>query len=137
MILNERQYRITRARVSGADRALQRARVEVASLPPELAELHIAALEGNLDQMRHELAEYEAVRDSQEPIEGEGLSQLPLMLIRGRIRKRLSQRALAERLGVKGQQVQRWEMNRYHGVGIDRLDEIARVLEVRVIEAVG
>ena len=137
MILNERQYRLTQARVADADQALERAREEAASLPADLAAIHLAALEGNLDQMRADLAAYEAIRDGREPIEAEGLAQLPLTLIRGRIRKHLSQRELAQRLGVKEQQIQRWEANLYHGVAIDRLDEIARAVEVRVIEAIG
>ncbi len=52
------------------------------------------------------------------------------------IAARLTQRELAERLGVPEQQVQRWEANGYAGVGIERLQEIADALKLRVLETV-
>ena len=48
----------------------------------------------------------------------------------------LHRRELAQRLGVPEQQVQRWEANSYSGVAIDRLQEIADALQLRVLETV-
>jgi transcriptional regulator with XRE-family HTH domain len=48
----------------------------------------------------------------------------------------MTQRQLAGLLGVSEQQVQRWEENDYHGVGYERLDEIARALTVKVHQMV-
>jgi HTH-type transcriptional regulator / antitoxin HipB len=53
-----------------------------------------------------------------------------------RIAARLTQRELAERLGVPEQQVQRWEANSYAGVAIERLQEIADALQLQVLETV-
>ena len=57
-------------------------------------------------------------------------------VIEARIAARLTQRELAERLGVPEQQVQRWEANEYAGVGLDRLQTIADALGVQVLETI-
>ncbi len=57
-------------------------------------------------------------------------------MIEARIAARLTQRELAERLGVPEQQVQRWEANSYVGVAIERLQEIADALQLQVHETV-
>jgi DNA-binding Xre family transcriptional regulator len=62
----------------------------------------------------------------------ESLDDLPVALIRARIATHLTQKALAERLGVKEQQVQRYEATRYAGVTFDRIRAVADALEVRV-----
>jgi len=48
----------------------------------------------------------------------------------------MTQRALAERLGVAEQQVQRWEATNYAGVGLERLQDIADALDTRIRENV-
>ena len=53
-----------------------------------------------------------------------------------RIAARLTQKALAERLGLQEQQVQRWEASLYSGVGVERLQEIIDALGMGVRETV-
>jgi transcriptional regulator with XRE-family HTH domain len=57
-------------------------------------------------------------------------------LIEARIAARLTQHALADRLGVAEQQIQRWEANGYAGVGLDRLQDVADALGTRIQESV-
>jgi HTH-type transcriptional regulator / antitoxin HipB len=64
------------------------------------------------------------------------LHELPIALIEARIAARLTQRQLAERIGVAEQQVQRWEANDYSGVGLDRLQSIADALGVQIHETI-
>jgi HTH-type transcriptional regulator/antitoxin HigA len=58
----------------------------------------------------------------------QNLNDLPTTLIRARIVRGLSQRKLAEALGVKEQQVQRYESERYASASLSRLVRIASVL---------
>ena len=66
----------------------------------------------------------------------EGLRDFPTALIEARIAAGLTQKALGERLGVKEQQIQRWEANLYSGVGVERLQEVADALGMEVKETV-
>jgi transcriptional regulator with XRE-family HTH domain len=53
-------------------------------------------------------------------------------LIAARIAQGLSQRELAERLGVHETQVSRDERNEYHGITVERADRILEALGVEV-----
>lgn len=64
------------------------------------------------------------------------LHGLPIALIEARIAARLTQRQLAERIGVAEQQVQRWEASDYSSVGLDRLQSIADALGVQIHETI-
>ena len=81
--------------------------------------------------------DYEALRRGQGAIlELHSLTEVPQALIRGRIVAGLSQRQLAERLGLREQQVQRYEATGYAGVSLERAQAVANVLGLRVQERV-
>ncbi|MHB8320387.1 MAG: helix-turn-helix domain-containing protein [Acidimicrobiales bacterium] len=50
---------------------------------------------------------------------------MPRLLVRARIRAGLSQRLLAERLGLKEQQIQRYESSDYASASLSRLRQVA------------
>lgn len=80
------------------------------------------------EQLREEVQSYERLRRGDKK-ELAGYSQLGQLLIALRIANGLSQRELAERLGVHESQVSRDERNDYHGVTVERAN--------RIIEALG
>jgi len=57
-------------------------------------------------------------------------------LLRARIAKGLAQKQLAERIGLKEQQVQRYEASEYTTASWDRIKRIIRALGVRAKEQV-
>jgi transcriptional regulator with XRE-family HTH domain len=59
----------------------------------------------------------------------EYISVIPRDLIRARIAAGLSQRELAERLGMPEQQIQRYEAKEYESVSLGRIAEVAKVLQ--------
>lgn len=134
MITNERQYRIAKARVAGADRAITEEEAKHAGKPPIVREAFVGSLRGNLQQLLAEIDEYEQLRSGSVELRASGLSELPQLLIKARVAHGWTQRRLAERLRVPEQQVQRWEAHEYHGVGIERLAEISDALGVTVEE---
>jgi AcrR family transcriptional regulator len=69
-------------------------------------------------------------------IELDSLDALPRVLIQARIAAGLTQEDLAARLGVKPQQIQRYEASDYQAASFARLREIARLLGLRVPESV-
>lgn len=133
MIKNERQYRITRSRadeVRNTIGELQRAPLPE-GLQPEMRELQLDALRGTLGDLAVELAEYDSLHDAT-LIEATGIEELPIALIRARIAGGLTQRQLAERIGLQEQAIQRYEAADYLGVSFARLVEIANALETSV-----
>jgi uncharacterized protein (DUF433 family) len=64
------------------------------------------------------------------------LDQLSKALIRTRIAAGLSQTELAGRLGLKEQQIQRYEARRYAGAGLDRVQAVADALGMQIHERV-
>ena len=133
MIRNERQYRITRARADEIVNTI--GELERAPLPdglqPEMRTLQLDALRGTLVDLQSELGEYNALHDAT-LIEATGIAQLPVALIRARIASGLTQRELAERVGVHEQAIQRYEASNFAGASFSRLVEIADALDVTV-----
>jgi ribosome-binding protein aMBF1 (putative translation factor) len=139
MIKNERQYRITKAQAQRFEQAL----VDLADCAedkkqenPILFEAQRSALESQLDDLREELTEYEAltIHGNDEPLvfELNSLEALPLALIKARIATKLSQKDLAERLGLKEQQIQRYEATEYASANLARVIEVSQVLGMKL-----
>lgn len=139
MITNERQYRIANAELKRFEEALaaQEATGPSPDVHPRIHQTMIEATESERDELRAQLERYDDLRSgrvAQRTLTS--IRELPIALIEARIAARLTQRELAEQLGVPEQQVQRWEANGYAGVGIERLQEIADALKLQVLETV-
>lgn len=136
MITNERQYRITRKKALGFARAIE----EFEAGPDERADVHARllraereAMESQLADLREEMEEYERLKSAElSVISVASLEELADGLIKARIAGGLSQRALAQRLRLKEQQIQRYEAERYASASYRRLCQVARALEVRI-----
>ena len=95
------------------------------------------SLESELEILREQLAEYEALRSGRIAVlELDSLTALPDALIRARIAGGLTQKELATRLGLKEQQIQRYEATRYAGVSLERVQAVAEALGVKIHERV-
>lgn len=129
MITNERERAFARQQLArlGATRAAYLA-------DPGLDAAQRAALVGGLDAtlaaVEEELAEFEALAVGNLPSAERPLAEIGALLIEARIAAGLTQRGLAERLGVREQQVQQDEAARYARVGLDRVQRVATALGV-------
>lgn len=134
MIKNERQYRITKAQANTFTKSLQNLQavdpVE-RQRDPLRFQLQEAAVRSQLDDLITALKEYEALRANPGRIEAD-LDSLPRSLIQARIAAGLSHQELAARLGLKEQQIQRYEATDYEGVSIDRIREVFHAIGVQV-----
>jgi len=139
MITNERQYRIANAELKRFEEALA-GQKDAGPSPDVHPRIHQAMLDGTAserDELRAQLTRYDNLRSGRVAERTlNSLRELPIALIEARIAARLTQRELAEQLGVPEQQVQRWEANSYGGVGIERLQEIADALKLEMLETV-
>lgn len=136
MIKTDRQLAVTKATVERFEADLSsfdRDAAAATGLAPQLVEAHHASLKCTLEEMRSKIAEYEALKASTTlVVEDIDLEHLPLSLIKARIARRWTQRDLAEQLGLKEQQIQRYEADEYAGASLTRLIEVANALNLEV-----
>lgn len=133
MIKNERQYRITKAQAAKLEAALESFSAESASSRkghPRLIKAQGDALRSQLASLRGELREYEQIKAGDvPPPDLSYIAVVPQDLVRARIASGLSQKELAERLGMPEQQIQRYEATEYESVSLARIMEIAKALQ--------
>ena len=134
MIKNERQYRITKAQVEKFARTI--AEVEARPKPalhPKLRRAQLDGLRSQFDDLKRELHDYEVLRSGKRRVIAlESIEELPRTLIQARIAAGLSQEELAATLGLKPQQIQRYEATDYQSASLERINEIMRTLGVRL-----
>ncbi len=132
MIKNERQYRITKALARRFSKALQTARdrnTVLSDIHPLIAKAQTDALASQLQDLEGELREYETLKaGSFSWHELSMVSEVPTLLIKARIARGMSQKELAERVGLKQQQIQRYEATDYSSANLARIREVARAL---------
>jgi len=134
MIKNERQYRITKAQAQKFERAIQ----ETTASPkrevhPVLRKAQIDAMNSQWDDLVRDIEEYEKLRSGRRRVVAlRSLEDLAKTLIQARIAAGLSQEDLAARLGLKPQQIQRYEATDYQSASLERVNEILRVLGVKL-----
>jgi HTH-type transcriptional regulator/antitoxin HigA len=132
MIFSDRQYTVSKEQMGKLRKALDLLRTD-RQKHKLLIEIERKALESQIADIEKELAEYEFLKSGSVSFaESFSLTDLPRILIQARIAKGLSQTDLAERLGMKAQQVQRYEATEYTGASLSRLIEVASALGVRV-----
>ena len=139
MITNERQYRIAKAEAQKFEQAIAAARDGKPSpgVHPRVHDAMIESLESEHAILRERLDHYEALKAGKvKNRKVHSLRELPILLIEGRIAAGLTQRQLADRLGLPEQQVQRYESTMYSGVGLDRLQAVADALGLEIEERV-
>ena len=134
MIKNERQYRTAKAqaeRFSEALCTLNAGGADGSEAPSRLLAVQREALQSQLSDLVADIREYESLKAGDFAFEQlEGVSDLPRLLIRARIASGLSQRGLAARLGLKEQQIQRYEANNYASASFTRIRDIVSALGV-------
>ena len=135
MIKNERQYRITKAQAARFAETLKRlgqASGGTAGVHPRIVQAQADAIRSQLADLEREMREYETLRAG-----GYGLEELSVVdelatvLIKARIGQGLSQKELAERIGVKEQQIQRYEATDYATASLARIKEVASALATK------
>lgn len=133
MIGNEREYRITAAAIGRFEAVLDRLEAGSAERHPLLQQALRESTAGEVQTLRERVAEYDALQGGQVAVlETVSLRELPDALLRARIAAGLTQKALADRLELKEQQVQRYEATRYASATLARLQAVAAALGVRI-----
>jgi DNA-binding Xre family transcriptional regulator len=137
VIRSEKEYReaVERLRKDEEILALQKEKLEELGLSEEEVRRAMEPMLSFRAQLEEEVEWYERMRRRDFGVIRD-LSAVGTLLIAMRIANGLSQRELAERLGVSEAQVSRDERNEYHGITVDRaqrvLDAMGETLASRV-----
>lgn len=137
MIKTPREYEETQKRLAEAEAfaEAQRAALEQSGLSPKHVALAMSPLLAMRDQLQGELDWFEQARRGDiRPLPS--LSRIGLSLIALRIARGLTQRQLAERLGINEAQVSKDERNEYHGVSVERAQRVLEALDGEVTVSV-
>jgi HTH-type transcriptional regulator/antitoxin HigA len=135
MIFSDRQYSVSQEQAAKLRGALERVLSDTKK-HERLRRIEAKALESQIAEIDREIADYDLLKSgSVRFAESYALADLPRILIQARIAQGLSQTDLAERLGMKPQQIQRYEATEYMSASLARLIEIAEALNVRVAQS--
>jgi transcriptional regulator with XRE-family HTH domain len=140
MIRNDRQYRVTKTAILKFEDALRVAssdKYDQLSDDARIRQAEREAMAEQLADLRAQVREYDDLATGKvNVLASDSIADFPLALVRARISQGLSQRDLAQRLGLKEQQVQRYEATDYRQASLARLLEVATALNVQVREDV-
>ena len=130
MIKNERQYLITKAQVSRFVRTLEGLSEEV-EVHPLILKAQKEAVRSQISDLEADLREYESLKAGKFKLDQlNTVKEIPTILIKARIAQGLSQKDLAGRLGLKEQQIQRYEATDYASARLSRIREVAGALGI-------
>jgi DNA-binding XRE family transcriptional regulator len=133
MIRNEAEYQEAVRRLGAEKGRLDehKARLQTMGLSPAEVKRALDPLRSFQAQLAEEIEVYERLRrgdvDCLLNLHGLGRSLVTLRIARG-----ITQRELAERLGVHESQVSRDERNDYHGITVERAARVLEALKVKM-----
>lgn len=132
-ILSKRGYRHTKETVESMEFALQDYRQRApqeSTLTPVMQQLTMDGMQSLIDEWRQEMRDFEALLCGERRVEVRSLDDVPAALILGRLAAGLTQKQLAQRLGLSAGQVSRYETTRYRTVRLGRILEVAHALQL-------
>ena len=135
MIKNEKQYRITSAQARRFEEALAELgrQMRHPNVAPRLWQAQREAAESQLRDLRGQIDAYERLHlGKSKELVLEAVEDLPKTLIRARIASGMTQEGLAHRLGVKTQQIQRYEATEYESASFARILKVVQALGLRM-----
>lgn len=136
MITNERQYKITKSKAeefAESVRSFDKNSEDFSDVHSSLVEAQLSAMRAQLEDLNQQIREYEEIKSGKFSCNAaDTLKELPIVLIKARIAKGLTQAEMAKQLGLKEQQIQRYESQKYKSASLERLKEIADILSVKL-----
>lgn len=140
MIKNNRQYALTKKQLEHFYSSLEEVKKNPPTnkaLDPLFPKIYVEAIMSQIFDLEAELKEYEALVSGEiKTFECSSLAELPSLLIKARISMGLSQKELAEKLGLKEQQIQRYEATDYESASLSRLLEVSDAIGLKFTQRI-
>jgi DNA-binding Xre family transcriptional regulator len=129
MIKNEKQYKITKKKLQVIYEEIDRIKAGRKHLPAK-DELILVSHMVFQKQLENEIDAYDLLKELNSPILRErSIDELPELLIEFKILSGLTQKEFSQKLGMKEQQLQRYEADNFSGISFKNL--------VKLLHAVG
>ena len=132
MIKNQKQFAITKTRL--AELINSKAEFELMEQNKHGAKYRLGmnSFDSLIEDLEYEIKEYEGLINSNfHCLQAKSLIDIPKVLIAARIAQKLSQKELGELLGLKEQQIQRYESTDYETASWPRIFEVAIALKLK------
>lgn len=118
MIKTDRGYRITKSFLAKYQRELTSIDDDGSIRAKALCD----AVKGRIDDLSYQLTEYDQMKQLSIPFFSIlQMNELLLHIIKARIALNLTQKQFANLIGVKEQQIQRWEQHNYQEITVSKL----------------
>ena len=132
MIYSDKQYRISRNVLDDLISALAVTETQ-ASGEEWIKDMEVEGLKSQIAEIEADVSHYQQLKTGNIcHMQSFSLSALPTMLIEARIATGMSQSDLARVLGIKPQQVQRYEATNYMSASLARLVDVAEILNINI-----
>lgn len=130
MIYSDKQFTVSTLELEKLRNALTKAE-ERKSDEAWLKKVQVDALKSQIATLEAEMSHYNLLKSGEISFsKAHSLENLPSMLVQARIAAGLNQSELAEQLGLKPQQIQRYEASNYAGASLGRLIDVSKALKV-------
>lgn len=131
MIKNEKQYKISKKLLSELDEKIYNAQKGVNG--DEKKQVIVNSLARLKSQVANELTEYETLKNGKtSKLKERNLSQLPSLITEYKIANNLTQKDLSQQLGLKEQQLQRYEAEGFKTVSFQNLVKFLDLMKLEL-----
>lgn len=135
MIKNERQLKITRRKIRDFEEVLEKLNQDYKSGPDIKLKMQMDALTTDVAKLNREVKEFERLKSGAIKVISAGsFHELPDVIIKARIARSLTQKDLALRLGMKEQQIQRYETSNFASASFSVIEKIVEALDITIEE---
>jgi HTH-type transcriptional regulator / antitoxin HipB len=128
VIQNKHQDKVTNSKLKELEQSLANLAANPEGLSERLWQSQQAGVRVWIDRLTAEIAEYDRLQQGESVFKISSLTELPIALIKARIASGMTQKELAEKIGIKEQQIQRYEATHYDSASFERLHEVFEAL---------
>jgi HTH-type transcriptional regulator / antitoxin HipB len=133
MIKNQKQAGITNARLTELKKAKEIFEKQHKDKTSAKYRLGISSMGSLIEELECEVQVYEGlVKGSFSILQAKSINELPNVLIAARLAQNMSHKELGELIGVKEQQIQRYEAADYETASFARIQEISIALNLNL-----
>lgn len=130
MILNQRQYGVTKAQMKRLQKTLRLSKEKRGEMDERIFNSMIAGIKSQISELKDQIKEYEKIQNAKAL--NYSLENLHSVLIQARVARGWTQNKLAKKLNVDAQQIQRYEKTNYSSVSLERAIDIFKALGINL-----